>query len=159
MWWRVSASASPRVWAKLTPCIGDWGTPRIACRRFDAEQLQQGGGDVDDVRVLVADARRRSAIPAGQRYDARVGDAAAVGLALPAAERCVTGPGPPPRVVGEGVLAAPVVVHLEVVLERLGGEVEEQALVAGAVLAALGAAPLSETTITIVLSELAQPSR
>ena len=43
------------MWAKLTPCIGDWVTPRIAAGRLEPSSSSTVGHHVDDVRVLVAD--------------------------------------------------------------------------------------------------------
>ena len=77
--------------------------------------------------------------PLGPRHDARVGGAAPVGLALPAAERRVARVGPAPRVMVAGLHAAQLVDHLEVGFERLLHVVEEEHLVERADRAALGA--------------------
>ena len=86
-------------------CLGDaadggWG--------LDVEQVEHGGHHVDDVGVLRPDLAARPH-PGRPGHDERVARAAAVGLALPAAERCVAGPGPAPRVVVEVVRAADLV--------------------------------------------------
>ncbi len=107
-------------------------------RRLEVEQVEHGRHHVDDVRVLRAhlalglDARRPG-------DDERVAGAAAVGLALPAPERRVAGPGPAPRVVVEVLGAADLVDDLEALLERLLGVVEELRLVGRPGGAALGA--------------------
>jgi hypothetical protein len=69
----------------------------------------------------------------------RIADAAAVGLPLPPPERGVAGPRPAPRIVVEVPRAAELVDRDEVLLERLGHEVEEQVLVDRAGRSALGA--------------------
>ena len=105
-WWARSASSS--VCAKLTPWSGDCVTPRIVAGGSMSEQVEHGRHHVDDVRVLGAhlalglDARRPG-------DDEGVAGAAAVGLALPAAERRVAGQRPAPRVVVEVLGAADLV--------------------------------------------------
>ena len=109
-----------------------------ALRRLDAQGFQYRRDEVDDVPVLrphlavCLDALR-------PRYDARVGGAAPVGLALPAAERRVAGVGPAPGVVVEGLDAAQLVDHLEVVFQRFLDIVEEEHLVERAYRPAFGA--------------------
>ena len=134
---RVGAAGSSKVWAKLTPWIGDWVTPRIAGGRLDAERVQDGGHHVDDVRVLGADlAPRLDALrPVHQE---RVSGPAAVGFPLPPAERGVARPGPPPRVVAEGGRAAQLIDLGQAFLHRLRRVVEELQLVRGAGRTALG---------------------
>ena len=106
-------------------------------RRLEAERVEHGRDHVDRVRVLGAQlAARLHPIRPGE--DERVGRAAAVGLALPAAERGVARPGPAPRVVVVGRRAAELVDVREVVLEGLGDLVEEAHLVERARHAALG---------------------
>ena len=100
--------------------------------------VEHGGHHVDDVRVLrahvaaVLDPRRPV-------HDERVGRAAAVGFALPPAERRVPGEGPAPRVVVEVLRATELVDDLQAVLDRFRAVVEELGLVGGAGDAALGA--------------------
>ena len=106
--------------------------------RLDAEQVEDGRHHVDDVRVLGADlASGRDPLRPG--HDERIGRAAAVGLALPAAERRVARPGPAPGVVVEGAGAADLVDPREALLDRLRRVVEELRLVGRAGRAALGA--------------------
>jgi hypothetical protein len=50
-----AASASAKVWAKLTPSIGAWTTPRIWVGASTPEGLQHGRDHVDGVGVLGAD--------------------------------------------------------------------------------------------------------
>ena len=69
-----------------------------ALRRFNAQRFQDRRDEIDDVRILRAHlATRLDAL--GPRDDARVGGAAPVRLALPAAEGRIAGVGPAPRVV------------------------------------------------------------
>ena len=100
-------------------------------RRLEPERVEDGRDHVDDVRVLLADlaAGRDAGWPVDEE---RVARAAAVGLALPAAERRVARPGPAPRVVVEGVGPAELVELGQAVLQRLRGVVEELRLVGGA---------------------------
>ncbi len=87
-----------------------------ALRRFGAQGFQDRRDEVDDVPIVLAHlAARLDAL--GPGYDARVGGAAPVGLTLPAAEGRVAGVGPAPGVVVEGLDAAQLVDHLEVVFQ------------------------------------------
>ena len=109
-----------------------------ALRRFGSQGFQNRRDDIDDVGVLRAHlAARLDAL--GPRHDARVGGAAPVGLALPAAEGRVAGVGPAPRVVVAGLDATQLIEHLEVILECLLHIVEEEHLVERAHRSAFGA--------------------
>ena len=109
-----------------------------ALRRLDAQGFQNRRDEVDDVPVVLAHlAARLDAL--GPGHDARVGGAAPVGLALPAAEGRVAGVGPAPGVVVEGLDAAQLVDHLEVIFQRFLHIVEEEHLVERAHRPALGA--------------------
>ena len=109
-----------------------------AGRRLDPQQLQHRRDHVDGVGVLRADfALGLDAL--GPVDDERVADAAAIGLALPAAEGRVARPGPAPRVVVEVLRPAEVIEGLQVIFQGLGHRVEEQVLVDRAGRAALGA--------------------
>ena len=112
-------------------------TPRIVGGRLEAQQVQDRGHHVDDVRVLGADlAPGRD--PPRPGDDERVAGAAPVGLPLPPAERRVPGPRPAPRVVVEVPGAADLVDQLKAFLQRLLGVVEELRLIRGPGGAALG---------------------
>ena len=113
-------------------------TPRIVCGRLDAQQVQDRGHHVDDVRVLGADlAAGRD--PPRPGDDERIAGAAPVGLPLPPAERRVPGKGPAPRVVVEVPGAADLIDQRQAFLQRLLGVVEELRLIRGPGRAALGA--------------------
>ena len=75
----------------------------------------------------------------GPVHEERVGDAAAVGLALPPAERRVAGERPAPRVVVEVLRPAQFVERVEVLLQVVGHVVEELVLVDRAVRPSFGA--------------------
>ena len=138
MWWLLGAAAWLKVWAKLIPSIGAWCHAADALRRFNAQGFQNRRDEVDDVAIMRAHlAARLDAL--GPRDDARVGGAAPVGLALPAAEGRVAGVGPAPGVVVEGLDAAQLVDHLEVIFQRFLDIVEEEHLVERADRTALGA--------------------
>ena len=141
VWCRVSASGSSKVWAKLTPCSGDWVTPRMVAGGSSPSASRTVGTMSMMCAYWLADlaAGRDAGWPVHQE---RVARAAAVGLALPAAERRVAGPGPAPRVVVEGVGPAELVDLGQAVLQRLRGVVEELRLVGGAGRPALGARPV-----------------
>jgi hypothetical protein len=106
--------------------------------RLDAEQIKHRRRHVDDVRVLRTNLTR-CLDPLRPGNDERVTRATAVGLALPAAERCVARPRPPPRVMIKGRRAADLVDSREAFFERLLCIVEELRLIRGAGRAALGA--------------------
>ena len=133
-------------------------TPRIVVGRLDAQQVQNRGHHVDDVRVLGADlAPGRD--PARPGDDERIAGAATVGLPLPPAERRVPGPGPAPRVVVEVLGAADLVDQLEAFLQRLLGVVEELRLVGGPGGPALGTGAVvgdDHDQGVVQLAELAQ---
>ena len=78
-------------------------------------------------------------MPLGPVHEERVGDAAAVGLALPPPERGVAREGPAPRVVVEVFRPAEFVQRVEVLLQVVGHVVEELVLVDRAVRPAFGA--------------------
>ena len=161
---RLGAEPSRRTLAKLTPCSGAWVTPRIVAGGSTPEQVEDGGDHVDDVRVLRA--HLASCQPTGRpRDDERVGRSAAVGLALPAAERGVPGERPAPRVVVEVVGATDLVDRGEALLQRLLGVVEELRLVRRAGRAALGARAVvgdhhhdRVVELTDLLEEVEQPA-
>ncbi len=99
--------------------MGDLGDAGDGRRRRDAEDLEEGRGRcrwrarTGAATVAGRDARR----PVD---DERVGDAALVDLALPAAERGVAGHRPAPRVVVVAVGSADLVDVLECLLHRPG---------------------------------------
>ena len=97
-------------------------------RRLDPEQVEHGRDHVDDVRVLRADLALALDL-LRPRDDERVAGTATVRLALPAPERCVAGPRPPPRVVVEVLRTADLVDQLQALLQRLLRVVEELRLV------------------------------
>ena len=97
------------------------------------------GQHVDGVHVLVAHlAPRSTAMPAGQCTMQRVGDAALVGLALPAPERRVARHGPAPRVVVVDARAADLVDALVGLLDGARQRVPDPGVVERTVRAALG---------------------
>ncbi len=108
--------------------MGAWMHAADALRRLDAQGFQNRRDEVDAVRVLRPQLAVRLDL-LRPRYDARVGGAAPVGLALPAPEGRVAGVGPAPRVVVVGLDAAQLVKHLEVVFDILSHIIEEEHLV------------------------------
>ena len=120
------------------PIDGRLGHAADAIRRFHAKGFQNCRDEVDDVRVMRSYlAFCLDTLRPGD--DARVGRAAPVGLALPAAEGRVAGIGPAPGIVVVGLDAAQLIEHLEVILERFLHVVEEEHLVERADRPALGA--------------------
>ena len=155
---REGAFASSNDDLRLKPSIGDCVTPRICVRRLDAERVEHGRHHVDGVAVLGADlALRLDALRPAD--DERIGHAAAIGFALPAAERRVAGVRPAPRIVVEVLRPADVVDGGEVLLQVVGHVVEELALVDRAVRPALGARAVvrdHHDQRVLVLAELLQ---
>ncbi len=126
--------------------------------RLDAQQVQDRGHHVDDVRVLGADlAPGRD--PPRPADDERVAGPAPVGLPLPPAERRVPGPGPAPRVVVEVLGPADLIDQLEAFLQRLLGVVEELRLVGGAGGPALGAGAVVGDDHDQGVVQLAEPAQ
>lgn len=115
--------------------------PADLCRRLDPERVERGRHHVDDVCVL-----RAHFASCGHAFrpvdDEWVADTAAVGLPLPTPEWGVASPGPAPRVVVEVLRPADLVDHLQALLERLLGVVEELRFVCSAGGAALCAGPV-----------------
>ena len=144
--------ASSNACAKLTPSIGDCVTPRICAGGSMPERVEHGRHHVDGVRVLRADlALGLDALRPVD--DERIADAAAVGLALPAAERRVAGEGPAPRVVVEVLRPAELVDRREVLLQRSSGTLLKNLFSLTEPCGPPSAlAPLSEMTMISVLS-------
>ncbi len=108
------------------------------CGRLDAQGVQHRGDHVDRVAVLLADlALGPDAL--GPDHHERVGDSAAIGLALPAPERRVAGVCPAPGVVVVGLGAAEILERGQVLLHVVGNVVEKLRFVHRADRAALGA--------------------
>ena len=106
-------------------------------RRFDAERLEHGRNHVDRVRELRTDlARILDALRPVN--DEGIGDAAAIGLALPSLERRVAGVRPSPGVVIEIFRAAEFVDRRQILLQIVGHVVEELVLVDRPVRSAFG---------------------
>ena len=127
----------------------------------DAEGVQNGRHQVDGVAVLGADLTSCGDL-GRPGDDARVGGAAAVGLALPATERRVPRVGPAPGVVVEHVGAAQLVDSLEVLLDRLRDIVEEHHLVERSDRAALRARAVvgdEDEQRVVELADLLQEAR
>ena len=138
MWWLLGAAACVEGVGEADPVDRRLGHAADALRRFDAQGFQDRRDEIDDVPILRPHfAARLDALGPGD--DARVGGAAPVGLALPAAEGRVAGVGPAPGIVVVGLDAAQLVEHLEVVFERFLHIVEEEHLVERADRTALGA--------------------
>ena len=96
--------------------------------RLDAQQIEHSGHHVDGVGVLRADFAFR--LDAFRPLDDEgIAGAAAIGFALPAAERRVSRPGPAPGVMVVGGGSAKLVDGFQVVLERFGNVVEEEIFV------------------------------
>src|SRR6266566_5111429 len=106
--------------------------------RLNAKRVEHGGYHVDGVGKLRADLALRFDL-FGPMDNERVAGAAAIGLALPAAEGGIARPGPTPGVVVEGLRTTQLVDLLQALLKRLRCIVEELTLVGGAGGAALGA--------------------
>ena len=133
-----SAAGSSKVCAKLTPCSGDCGTPRIVA----GGSIPSTSSTVGTMSMMCAYCSRTSPVcvmPLRPADDERVRGPAAVGLALPAPKRRVARERPAPRVVVEVLRPADLVDRREAVLERLLRVVEELRLVRRAGRAALGA--------------------
>src|SRR5260221_7216023 len=97
-------------------------------RRLDPQRFEHRRYHVDGVSILRA--HLTLCLDAtGPVDDERVADAATIGLAFPAAEGCVAGPGPAPWVVVEGLRPTQLVQLLQALLERLGCVVEELQLI------------------------------
>ena len=106
--------------------------------RLYAERIEHGGHHVDDVGVLRPHlAARPHALGPGQ--DERIADAAAVSLALPAAERRVAGVRPAPREMVEDLGPADIVDGGQPGLDRVWNIVEEPDLADRSCRTALGA--------------------
>ena len=120
------------------PVQGRLGDAADRLGRLDAQQVQDRGHHVDDVRVLGADLAP-GLDPLRPGHDERIAGPAPVGLALPPAERRVPGQGPAPRVVVEVLGPADLIDQLQALLQRLLGVVEELRLVRGPGRPALGA--------------------
>ncbi len=120
------------------PIDGRLADAADALRRLGAQGFQNCRHHVDGVCVMRS--HLAAALNAlGPRYDERIGGAAPVGLALPAAEGGVAGVGPAPGVVVVGFDTAQLIDHLEVVFQRFLDIVEEEHLVERAHRPAFGA--------------------
>src|SRR5690348_18197898 len=107
-------------------------------RRLDPERIQYAWHHVDSMSILRANFALGSDAP-WPVDDEGVTGAATIGLALPAAERRVAGPGPTPRVVVERLGPAQLVELGQALLQRLLGVVVELHLISCPCGTALGA--------------------
>ena len=97
MWWLLGAAALVEGVSEADPVDRRLMlTPRMLSGALNTQGFQNRRDEVDDVRVLRPQlAARLDALR--PRHDARIGGAAPVGLALPAAEGRVAGIRPAPR--------------------------------------------------------------
>src|SRR6266496_6384928 len=106
------------------------------CRRLQTKKVKDGRDHVDCVRILSANFSLGCDSLGPMDYE-RIADTTAIGLAFPAAERCVARKGPAPGVVIERVGSTQFIDHRQVLFKRVGHVVEELVLVDRSTWAAL----------------------